>query len=139
MQKMWEEFQFGSKSKSTCEVCSCRRKASVLPSLQYKVSFATYIHGIDQMKEGYCEEKNQNIFKCEDCDLKFNYKRSLTLHRKTKHEGKTYKCKTCHSSFSYKHKLAEHVKRKHKDWILHLIEEQAVWCLIIMWVCLNTD
>ena len=46
------------------------------------------IHGINQMRERYCEEKDHIIFKCEDCDLKFSYKRSLTIHRKTKHEDK---------------------------------------------------
>ena len=73
------------------------------------------IHGIDQMRERYCEEKDHNIFKCEDCDSTFSYKRSLTLHRKTKHEDKpVYDCKICCARFSYKHKLVEHIKVKHK-------------------------
>ena len=47
-----------------------------------------YVHGIDQIKEKHCEDDEQIIFKCKDCDLTFNYKRSLALQRKSKHEEK---------------------------------------------------
>ena len=74
-----------------------------------------HVHGHDQMKEKYCEDDEQVKFKCNDCELTFNYKRSLALHRKTKHEEKImHECKFCESKFTYKNNLDKHVKLKHK-------------------------
>ena len=73
------------------------------------------IHGINQMREKYCEDEDQTVFKCKDCDLSFNYKKSLAIHRKAKHEEKTlYECDICHSKFTYKHNMVKHVKLRHK-------------------------
>ena len=78
-------------------------------------SHLAYVHGIDQIKEKHCEDDEQIIFKCKDCDLTFDYKRSLALHRKTKKEEKImHECEFCESKFTYKNNLTKHVKLKHK-------------------------
>jgi uncharacterized C2H2 Zn-finger protein len=70
------------------------------------------IHDIDQIRGKYFEENKRNIFKCEDCGSEFNYKKSLTLHRKTKNAVNSYmfEYEICHSKFSYINKLASHIK-----------------------------
>ena len=67
------------------------------------------------MREKYCEPSEKDIFKCEDCDSVFHYKKNLKAHRKTKHEepAALYECENGNSKFSYKRKLVSHVKVKH--------------------------
>ena len=67
------------------------------------------------MRERYCEEKNKTIFKCEQCESEFAYKKTLMFHIKSKHEGNysVYECDICHSKYSNKQNLAKHVKLKH--------------------------
>ena len=106
---MKEKIWLRNKFEISHEKKKCEKTANIVTQCSSK------IHGIDQIKEKHCEDDEQIIFKCKDCDLTFDYKRSLALHRKTKHEEKImHECKFCESKFTYKKNLTKHVKLKHK-------------------------
>ena len=73
------------------------------------------IHGINLMKENYCESSDKNIFKCDKCQREFSYKKNLDAHMKRQHHDVTvYECEKCQSKFSHKRTLVAHVKAKHE-------------------------
>ena len=72
------------------------------------------IHGINQLKENYCEASDEDIFKCDKCDAEFLYKRNLDAHMRRKHQDEEiHECEKCKSKFSHKRTLVAHVKAKH--------------------------
>ena len=46
--------------------------------------------------------EENNCFKCERCDAKFDYKHTLKRHVSAVHEGKKpFKCDKCDATFNY--------------------------------------
>ena len=74
------------------------------------------IHGLDRMKEDYMEDQEQDLFKCEVCNLTFKYKKNLNAHVKTKHleNSRHFECEECPSKFKDRRNLMNHIRVKHK-------------------------
>ena len=72
------------------------------------------IHGINQMKENYCERSDEESFKCDKCGTEFMYKKNFDAHVRNQHKDRdVYECEMCKSKFSHKRNLVVHLKAKH--------------------------
>ena len=75
------------------------------------------VHGINQFKEEYHNNKETNKFKCSQCGRSYLRKKDLNYHVKNTHQSedvdKSFTCDICETSFKQKKFLNMHVKRKH--------------------------
>ena len=58
-------------------------------------------------------------FKCDICDLSFQTKCGIRVHKKSKHLGITWNCNECGQKFSNNSNMNSHKRRVHKGETYH--------------------
>ena len=65
--------------------------------------------------EDQCIAKKEEIlFHCNQCERKFKWKKNLSVHIQTQHEGIKFPCVQCDKQFSHQTSLLKHFKSKHQ-------------------------
>ena len=65
--------------------------------------------------ENQCIAKKEEIlFHCNQCERKFKWKKNLSVHIQTQHEGIKFPCVQCDKQFSHQGSLLKHFKSKHQ-------------------------
>ena len=72
------------------------------------------VKNTDIISKSQLQKNTEGIFKCNQCDSKYTFKRGLRRHIKSTHEGVKYFCNQCDMQFTRNDHLNTHIQTMHE-------------------------